>query len=131
MTTTVDETPRLIRVGACVNGHPIRSTDDLVQRTRATRKGVPYVDHSCRQCNRDSVRRFHARTRRGTPPPDEIAIERATWGGETLGSLTKAEASIVVATLTRRGYTAQQIAERLHTTQRTVTRYRVRNKQQT
>ena len=53
---------------------------------------------------------------------DDVAIMRATHGDHV--TLTKAERTVAVARLTAQGLSADQVAERLHVTQRTVTRDR-------
>lgn len=55
---------------------------------------------------------------------DEVAVERAMNGDPV--ALTKAERAEVVRRLTARGLPVRQIAERLHTTSRTITRVRAR-----
>lgn len=61
-------------------------------------------------------------SKRRPPYLDEIAIERAILGDPV--PLTLPEREVVTAYLTRRGYTARQIAERLDVSFRTVQRYR-------
>lgn len=55
---------------------------------------------------------------------DEIAVERAMHGEPV--RLTRAERLEVVARLTARGYSLNQIAERLHSSRRRVERARQR-----
>jgi len=53
---------------------------------------------------------------------DDVAIMRATYGDHV--TLTKAERTVAVARLTNQGLSADQVAERLHVTERTVARDR-------
>lgn len=57
---------------------------------------------------------------------DEIAVERAIDGRRV--ALTRREMSTAVATMTRMGYSAAQIAERLRITERSVTRNRTKGR---
>jgi DNA-binding CsgD family transcriptional regulator len=59
------------------------------------------------------------------PDVDEIAVQRAAYHGDPI-RLTVAERVEAVDYLTRHHYSAQQIADRLGMTERTVQRYRAR-----
>jgi DNA-binding CsgD family transcriptional regulator len=77
----------------------------------------------------DNARRravYNARRRRERPPQpvDEVAVYRACHGDRV--HLTVTERKLAVSWLTGHGYTAQQAADRLHTTRRTVERIRAK-----
>lgn len=57
---------------------------------------------------------------------DSIAIERAIRGEYVV--LTQIEFTVAVRTLTERGLSAEEVAERLHTTPRTVQRHRAQER---
>jgi hypothetical protein len=58
---------------------------------------------------------------------DEVAVQRASDGIQV--PLTAAERAVVVAAMTRDGHSAKEIGERLRVAPRTVTRYRVAQRQ--
>jgi hypothetical protein len=61
--------------------------------------------------------------------PDEIAVDRAVGGDQSL-RLAVIERGAAIAKLDRFGLSASEIAVRLGTTQRTVERWRARNRRQ-
>ncbi|WP_282696304.1 helix-turn-helix domain-containing protein [Streptomyces sp. CC208A] len=90
----------------CRHGHPF--PDNLRIDTRGWAV--------CRTCERNTY----------TPAqPDEIAIERAI-AGDPPPRLTPRERAAAIQQLSRHGYSARQIAERLRCTPRTVHRARTR-----
>jgi DNA-binding NarL/FixJ family response regulator len=112
----------------------------------ACRHGHPYPQHLahdnrgwafCRACARTANRAHYTRNQpavaaarraaaRRAAAVDPMAVERAI-SGDPPKRLTPVERAEIVAVLTRRGLSVQQIAERARCTGRTVTRIRARS----
>ncbi|MFF6844709.1 helix-turn-helix domain-containing protein [Streptomyces tanashiensis] len=101
---------------ACPYGHPF--PENLRRRGKSLR-GEPRT--YCRTCR--------SAKRRATPDPDPVAIERAVSGNPP-AYLHHLELAAAIRQLDSRGqYTAQQIADRVGCTRRTVHRVRARSRQ--
>ena len=111
------------------NLRPSQSTDDQgaatdAARTFAAERGwLPPLAWD--DIDTDPDPRHHARHAEEDADLDEIAIERALAGdGVHLEQLTSAEQFEVVRRLTERGKSIRNIAQRLATTKRTISRRR-------
>ncbi|MEU0317082.1 helix-turn-helix domain-containing protein [Nocardioides sp. NPDC006273] len=102
------------RPDACQRGHPYPA--NLAIDNRGWK--------SCRQCRRDSWRRWY-RAHYIPAAPDHVAVNRAT-DGDPPARLTPRERAAVIHRLDAYGYTARQIADRIGCSKRTVHRARGR-----
>lgn len=99
------------------------------RRDRAIKSGRPGVHcHRCARRHQDvdaSMARVHAAYRAQQAEVDEIAVQRIVRGDRPTVT-TRAEREAAVVILTRRGWSASQIAMHAGITVRTVSRLRVR-----
>ncbi|MFF5445433.1 helix-turn-helix domain-containing protein [Streptomyces sp. NPDC012888] len=101
---------------ACTHGHP------YPENLAYDREGHAF----CRACRRAWNRTYNRIHQSRLPvEPDPVAVTR-TLNGDRPARLTAAERAAAVLALTRRGHTAEQIAEMAGCTPRTV--YRIRSR---
>ena len=100
------------------------ATGPIVTCARCGRPRRHFARGLCGTCYRarTTVRGTHGRIGSQTSPPDEVVVQRVIAGDWM--PMNMAERRAVVAEMTRRGFSASEIARQTRLAPRTVTRHR-------